>query len=232
MREVAELSGADFFGVGDLTPAREAILEQGGPVIARFTRSVSVGIALPHAIVEELPRSADPAVAMGYRRAYDTLNTRLDIIASHLAGIIQRGGCDAFPVPSSRPVSRDDHLRAMFSHKLAARLAGLGWIGKNCMLITPEVGPRARWVTVLTDAPLEPTGAPLDDRCGSCAECVNACPPRAFTGEPFRPGENREMRFNAWMCQNHLDAIEQATGQRVCGLCIHACPHGRRRNSP
>ncbi len=227
LRAAADLAGADFFGAADLTPAYDAILEQGGPVVARFPRAVSVGVVLPHAIVDDLP-SGDWAVATAYRRAYDTLNMRLDIIASHLGGIIQRKGYDAFPVPASGPAGLRS-LQGVFSHKLAAHLAGLGWIGRSCMLITPEAGPRVRWVTVLTDVPLEPTGAPLGERCGSCTECVDACPPRAFTGEPFRPDEPREARFDASKCAKHLKSVEQSTGLRVCGLCISACPHGKKR---
>lgn len=229
LREAVDLAGADFFGVADLTPVRNAILEQGGPTLARFPRGVSVGINLPHAIVDELPNAVpNHAVAVGYRRAYDTLNMRLDILASHIGGIIQRAGYDAFPVPASGPAGLKN-MQAVFSHKLAAHLAGLGWIGKNCMLITPEVGPRVRWVTVLTDAPLDPTGAPMDPRCGSCTACVDACPPQAFTGEPFRPDEPREVRFDAEKCAKHLKSMEQSIGLRVCGLCISACPHGRSR---
>ena len=228
LRDAAGLAGADFFGVANLTPAHDAILEQGGPVVARFPRAVSVGIVLPHAIVDALPEG-DWAVATAYRRAYDSLNMRLDLLASHLGSIIQRAGYDAFPIPASGPAGIKS-LQGIFSHKLAAHLAGLGWIGKSCMLITPEVGPRVRWVTVLTDALLDPTGTPMDERCSACTECVDACPPHAFTGEAFRPDEPRDVRFDAGKCAKHLKHVEQSTGFRVCGLCIEACPYGKRRS--
>ena len=53
--EFARALGADFFGVADLSPAHDAILAQGGPVIGGFPR-VSLGIGLLHAIVDQLPR--------------------------------------------------------------------------------------------------------------------------------------------------------------------------------
>jgi len=74
----------------------------------------------------------------------------------------------------------------LFSHKMAARLTGLGWIGPNYLLITLGIGPRVRWVTVFTDAPLK-AGEPMPDRCGDCRLCVETCPPKAFTGRPFDP---------------------------------------------
>jgi hypothetical protein len=66
-------------------------------------------------------------------------------------------------------------LKDVRAHKLAAHLAGLGWIGKSCLLLTEQFGPRVRFVSVLTDAPLE-AGSPLDKPCGKCQVCIDACP--------------------------------------------------------
>jgi len=93
------------------------------------------------------------------------------------------------------------------------------------MLITPENGPRVRWSTVLTDAPLEATGEPLQVQCGDCRECVEICPVNAFTGEPFRENEPREVRYDARKCEEYLSGDEE---WKVCGLCIYICPHGRK----
>ena len=166
----ARAMGAGFFGVADLSPAREAIQAQGGPTIAGFPRAVSIGIALLHAIVDQLPNRADRAVAMQYRHhGYGLVNERLDHIASQLAGALQREGHRSLPVAASQTVS-DERLCGIFSNKMAAHLSGLGWIGKSCLLVTPEAGPRVRWATVLTEAPLEPAGGPMPPRCGDCRE--------------------------------------------------------------
>jgi len=229
VRGLAEGMGTDFFGVADLSPAYDAILEQGGPVIAEFPWAISIGIILLHAIVDQLPQRADLAVAMIYRHhCYDLVNQRLDHIASRLSGVLQREGYRALPVPASQSVD-EERLRGIFSHKMAAHLAGLGWIGKSCLLVTPEVGPRVRWATVLTDAPLKATGEPMEERCGNCQQCVEICPPRAFTGQPFREGEPRDVRFAAHKCQEYSVETKEATGLRTCGLCLYVCPHGRKR---
>ena len=66
----------------------------------------------------------------------------------------------------------------VFPHKTAATQAGLGWIGKTALFVSPRLGPRLRLATVFTDAEL-PVGEPVTEgRCGSCRRCVDACPDR------------------------------------------------------
>jgi epoxyqueuosine reductase len=227
LRKLALELGADFFGVADLAPARDAVRDQGGDDIARWPLAVSVGIALPGSIVDQLPRRAERAVSVNYyHHCYDIINLRLDLITSRLAGFLERQGFGAMPLPASERAD-DERICASFSHKLAAHLAGLGWIGKSCLLVTPEVGPRARWSTVLTDAPLRATGGPLDERCGECIECVDICPQQAFTGRAFREDEPREARYDARKCERHLQVKGSAAGRVACGMCIYVCPHGR-----
>jgi epoxyqueuosine reductase QueG len=228
IENLAETWGADFFGVADLSLARDAILAQGGTVIAQYPRAVSIGIALLHAIVNQLPRRAERAVATGYRyHCYDLINQRLDLIASRLSNVLQRDGYRALPVPASKTVD-DERLCAVFSHKMAAHLAGLGWIGKSCLLVTSEMGPRVRWATVLTDAPLKATGEPMEERCGTCVQCVEVCPVKAFTGRPFREDESREARYDASKCDRYFARMEEQDEVAVCGLCLYICPQGRQ----
>ena len=221
--------GADYFGIADLSPAHDTILEQGGTEIADYPRSVSVGIALFHPIVDQLPRRQERAVAVNYRsHCYDVINARLDEIVSRMASVLQREGYRAFPIPATKRVD-DDRICGIFSHKLSAHLAGLGWIGKNCLLITPDMGPRVRWATVLTDAALATTGRPVDERCADCHECVDICPVKAFTGQPFRAGEPRSARFAARKCDRYFSKMREKDAETaVCGLCLYACPYGRQ----
>lgn len=230
LQQQADLRGAQFLGVADLTPAGHEIERQGGAEVAAFPRAVSAGIALPDAIVDLLPQRHERAVAIDYRHhAYDVINERLDLLASELGSLVQAAGHRARPVPASKRVD-DGALAAVFSHKLAAHLAGLGWIGRSCLLVTPERGPRVRWVTVLTDAPLTPTGGPMEPACGDCRECVDICPVQAFTGRAFRPDEAREARYDAHACSAYFAALaEQLPEAPVCGLCLYVCPHGRGR---
>ena len=229
LRVSAMTWGADYFGIADLSPAHDTILEQGGTEIAEYPRSVSVGIALFHPIVDQLPRRQERAVAVNYRsHCYDVINARLDEIIWRIASVLQREGYRAFPIPATKRVD-DDRICGIFSHKLSAHLAGLGWIGKNCLLITPDMGPRVRWATVLTDAALATTGRPVDERCADCHECVDICPVKAFTGQPFRAGEPRSARFAARKCDRYFSKMREKDAETaVCGLCLYACPYGRQ----
>jgi epoxyqueuosine reductase len=215
-------------GVADLSLAKEAVREQGGEFAAKFPYCVSLGIVLPHAIVDMLPQREQRAVQISYRsHAYDVINDRLNDAASRVASLIQTNGYSAMPVPAAKHTN-EEKLSALFSHKLGARLAGLGWIGKSCLLVTEEHGPRVRFVSVLTDAPFEPTGKPMEQRCGGCMECVKACPVRAFTGRNFVAAEPREARYDAHKCNAYFNSLEAQGKLTVCGMCLFACPHGRR----
>jgi epoxyqueuosine reductase len=227
LRSLAKREEIDFLGVADLTPAHDYILDTGGPAPASYPRCVSLGISLMDSIVDGLPDKDRDGRAEHYRmHAYDVVNARLDQSASKIAGLLQRRGHNAWPM--SRMVRASGKpLTAVFSHKLGAHLAGLGWIGKSCMLITPERGPRVRWASVLTDAPLEHTGRAMEQRCGDCTQCVDICPVHAYTGRNFTEGEPREMRFDAAKCNDYLNSLEAAGRPRVCGLCLYACPYGR-----
>jgi len=229
LEKLARDMGVDFYGVADLGPAHDAILEQGGEDVASYPRAVSFGIAMFDSIVDALPRrQEEPVVTINYlHHCYDVINARLDAIASRIAGELQREGYRTLPVPTAE---RHDSERicAQFSQKLAARHAGLGWIGKSCLLVTPEVGPRVRWGSVLTEAPLAPTGGPLDERCGQCTECVDICPQNAFTGRPFIEGEPREARYDAAACERYFKEGKTTEGRVACGMCIYVCPWGRK----
>jgi epoxyqueuosine reductase QueG len=226
--ELANGLGADFVGIADLAPAREAICEQGGEKLASYPFALSVGIRLMDSIIDELPNRHQRWVAATFRlHAYDLVNARLDAITSRAASLLQNEGFRALPIPASNVLDTTKLIGA-FSHKLAAHLAGLGWIGKSCLLVTPQVGPRVRWATVLTNAPLEVSGRPLDSRCGECTNCADICPAKAFTGRIFQDNEPRSMRFNAHACKAYLQETEKATGLSVCGLCTYACPHGSK----
>ena len=229
IKSIVDAEGIEFLGVADLSSAQDAILAQGGTEVARFPRAVSIGKTLVHAIVDGLCVAANTRAAELYRYyCYDLVNDRLDKVALRISSVLQARGFAALPVPAAPRAVVLDRLCGIFSSKMAAHLAGLGWIGKSCLLVTPEVGPRVRWASVLTDAPLPPTGKPMPPRCGDCQACVKACPAAAFTGRPFVPEEHRDARFRAADCDQHLRAMKEQIGLRVCGMCVKVCPHGRK----
>ncbi|QLH75237.1 MAG: epoxyqueuosine reductase [Methanomassiliicoccales archaeon] len=218
----------DLFGIADLRPHKEKRISYGLD-IAPYDFAISIGISLMDDVVDLVPSRDDKWAAVSYQtHAYDIINDRLDALASRIATVIQRAGHRAMPVAASA-VADDKELRGVVSHKMAAHLAGLGWIGKSCLLVTPERGPRVRWATVLTDAPLKASGRPMASRCGECTACVNACPVGAFTGREYIDGEPREARFDAYKCDRYLKQRENQGMLKVCGMCLYICPYGRRK---
>jgi epoxyqueuosine reductase len=122
-------------------------------------------------------------------------------------------------------------LYALFNHKMAATTAGLGWIGRNGLLINPDYGPRLSLVTVLTDAPLEPDGPMEQSLCGDCTLCVQYCPSKAITGAEWSRSSPFVELVRLDACRSHKETKRLTEGKPNCGLCINICPYGRNDES-
>ena len=217
---------ADFLCIADILPVRDALSKNWPLPLEGLSCGISIGMALNNWIVDRLSPSPEILYAKLYwHHCYAVVNQQLDWIVLRMAAMIQREGFRAGPVPVTVKVDAQE-LLGPFTHKAVGRLAGLGWIGKSCLLVTPQVGPRVRWATVLTNAPFRPTGKPLDQGCGSCECCVKACPVDAFTGREFRQDEPIEFRYDVKKCQAYLKSA------LVCGLCLASCPRGRTSGRP
>lgn len=216
--------GASFVGFADLLPAREYIRKEHGEALLHYPRAVVIGLAYPREVVNQLTEGPTHT----YLYYYNVLNRKLDEMALLLANYLQDQGHQAFPIPASQRTG-DERLSGIFSHRLAANLAGLGWIGKNSSFIHPDFGPRHRLVTILSDAQFD-TGTPRENGCGACRACVEACPAGAITGKEFLAEDDLEERFIGHLCDEHLSRVRSAFGKRVCGKCIAACPYGKRGN--
>jgi len=99
---------------------------------------------------------------------------------------------------------------------MIGKLAGLGWIGRNNLLVNPQLGSRYRLVTILTDMPLVNDEA-LNRDCGKCMACLKTCPAKAIK-------ENKE-DFDHWACLDKLKEFRRqgVVGQHICGVCVKAC---------
>ena len=214
--------GADLFGIADLVPVRNFVLSQGPSTIGQFPRAVSMGIRLNDWIVDSHSPNETRRNSLYWHHVYDVVTQSLDFLAYDVTRWLTGRGFQAFPVPGSTPYDFEK-LLGVFSHKLAAHLAGLGWIGKSCLLLTEPFGPRVRFVSVLTDALLD-AGSPLDKPCGKCRVCIDACPVKAFTGMDFNPQEGRDVRFDIFKCSEYRR-------EHPCGLCVSSCPKGKKAPS-
>ena len=223
----ARRMGAAYFGIADLSLTRGgAITPYETRLISEYPLAISIGVPLIPQVVDRISDQTDVFALQNYRfHATQVVNPLIDQITRRLSSVLVYEKHSALPVPASQVVDTKNRY-SMFSNKMAASLSGLGWIGKSCLLITPNLGPRVRWGTILTDAPLE-TGNPMEVKCGSCTKCVEACPAQAFTGKNFDSSEPREARMIVQRHVQFAEEREKAIGKGVCGLCVYICPFGK-----
>jgi len=129
-------------------------------------------------------------------------------------------------------VVNDETLRALLPQKTVATLSGIGWIGKNAMLVTEEAGSAIRLTAVLTNAPLE-CGTPVTkSKCApDCTVCAAACPANAPLGGLWEAGIDRDEYFDARACQTAARARGMAllgVDRSLCGLCASNCPYTKK----
>jgi epoxyqueuosine reductase len=202
--------GFDLFGVADVSGLRGDLLFEPS-TRERFGRAISLGKRLSDAVLDDL---RDHPTQL-YFHHYRQMNFFLDRAAFLLADDIQKRGFGSIAVPASQLVDWDKQ-RAHLSHKHVGAAAGLGWLGRNNLLVNPELGSRFRLVTVLTDMPLE-ADAPLMRDCGSCRACLASCPAGAIK-------ETRE-EFDHLACYETLKDFRKKgyVSQFICGLCVRDC---------
>jgi epoxyqueuosine reductase QueG len=216
--------GASLVGVADTRHFNELPLDP-PDLLSPFKRALSIAIRLPGAVFEQIIDRPTPI----YGAVYKIANRTLDDIAFHTVGILQNDGFKGLLIPASQTVDRERWYGAI-SHKAVARMAGLGWLGKSLLLVNPVHGPRIRLSTVLTDAPLA-ADEPMENRCGDCMLCADACPVDAIKGvktEDHYPSRDAALHFSR--CVEKLVGEFSKlpnVGGAVCGICIKACPYGR-----
>lgn len=201
----------DVWGVADLSLYDKELVAVDDPLKDGLTFAISFGLVLSKGIVGTL--TDGPTLL--YLHHYRQLNYRLDMTGYLLSREIERKGFNAVPFAASQVVDWQNQ-RAHISHKKVGEIAGVGWIGRNNLLVHPVFGARVRYNTVLTDMPLK-TGKPLAENCGQCRACIDVCPAGAIK-------EKRE-DFDHQGCYLMLKRFrnERNLGHHICGICIKAC---------
>lgn len=218
LKQVLYEQGADLAGAGDMT----------GIGNCRYPVGVAVAVALPKKVVRDLKDG--PTVE--YYHLYDELNQKLNQIVLAGEAFLKERGFQAYAQTTDRVKVNDDYVSPV-PHKTVAARAGLGWIGKNCLLVTPEYGPAVRISSLFTDALLETEEPYTKSRCGKCTACVQNCPAGALRGTLWEAGMTRNEIVDVKSCyEKQLEIMYAQTGIRtdLCGKCFAVCRYTRTQD--
>jgi epoxyqueuosine reductase QueG len=222
IRKVAKAKGTDLVGFADVSKFPDGEDNTWNPryYLPDAKTVIVMGLKLNDALWDRLTGNYDvhSANLRSYLSHYNY--DLLDFIAVQVARYIEDLGYDAYPIQARTESKREKVFIGYFPFKETARLGGLGSMGKNTMLITPEFGPRVRLVTVITDLKIDVLRKPLfektiEDICGDCTLCIDTCPVRALNYE------DGVAKIDQRKCQGYMDVAQN------CALCQGICIRGK-----
>lgn len=184
---------------------------------ARSVIVIGLPISLP--VLETSP-------SIYYRELYNTVNILLDQYTYRLANFLTERGYPSVFVPrdgyGSIKVLLENPI-ALFSHRHAAFLAGLGNFGVNNVILTPRYGPRVRFGSILTTADLPPDPLLDEQLCIHCMRCVDMCPSSALDKDDYPAGLTDKRACASYSVELNERFVSP------CGICIKVCPVGEDR---
>lgn len=209
--------GADIVGFGKLE----------GYVGDEYAVGISVGVAVPVDIVKDLLE----APTLAYYEYYYEATKKLDKIAKTCEDYLSSMGYTTFAQTTDRNFIGGSGTITRLPHKTVATCAGLGWIGKNGLLVTPEYGPAVRLTSILTHAKLD-CGEPIEEsKCGDCTICRDVCPGQAIEGILWGKGLYNKRLIDIDKCHNtQVKIMKEQTGIEVdlCGKCFACCRYTQK----
>jgi epoxyqueuosine reductase QueG len=209
LKSFAAEMGADLLGVAETARIERYIDDEIKSETARLPYVVSVGIRLQKSVLNTLIDRPNQI----YKTHYRQVNAALDQLTHDLARYIQNKGFNALPVAASFILDWQKQ-NAHVSHKHAALAAGMGFLGRNNLLVHPQYGAAVRLSSVFTDMPLS-VDQPIPNDCGECLACMAACPADAIDLDHF-DFDKCYAQIKEFSHHNNYNLL-------ICGLCVKAC---------
>lgn len=130
---------------------------------------------------------------------------KTDSISNQIANMLISEGFNAFAHSDNNLIASGVfdgmYEETPLPHKTIATLSGIGWIGKNNLLVTPEYGSALCIGVVLTDTPLNTTQQKIiESKCGKCKNCINVCQENALKDTIWRKGMSRKEMIHVEKC--------------------------------
>ncbi|MFT4551732.1 MAG: epoxyqueuosine reductase [Chlamydiales bacterium] len=175
---------------------------------------------------EKLPFRNDSGLVASYARGRDYHNIHRKRLKKFIRWMEERSG--------QKEIARGFSDSAPVLEKALAVQAGLGWFGKNTLLIHRRFGTFILLSGLFTTLDLEHTRSHLQlriPRCGSCQKCIDACPVNAFSS-PYVLDANRCLSYHLIESKNQIpeDIKKQNPGYVFgCDICQDVCPHNHRK---
>jgi epoxyqueuosine reductase QueG len=219
LKEYLLVLGAVLVGFADLES-----------INAASRNNMKYGIAFAVNIKPQVVQGIGEGPTKEYYDEYKRINETLDNIAILCVKYIESAGYNAIGQTSTF-VTSDNNLSTALPHKTVATRAGLGWIGKNALLLTTEYGSAIRISSVLTDMPLIADNPINESKCGKCTKCVETCPAGAIKGTTWNMNSIREQLIDPFKCRKKArELLKERIGieSAICGKCIEVCPFTQR----
>lgn len=162
-----------------------------------------------------------------FENGIQSARVRLEVVVAEIEALLRSRGVRYWVPPVAQ--ENETELLAPFSFKFAAVNAGLGWIGKNDVVITRRYGPRVRLSAILIDAPFAYGQPKTRSECPeNCTLCVDICPCKALKNRLWTIDSQRAEIIDYRRCNRMRSAYIPRLGRKsACGLCLAACPFGQ-----
>lgn len=217
LKSILADKGAALVGCADLSEVSSK----------KWKCGVSVAVPVPVSVVKGI----EDGPTREYFQAYHEVESLLDQIVLTGEAFLLEQGYAAFAQTSTR-IREDSDWRTEIPHKTVATNAGIGWIGKSCLLVTKEFGSAIRISSILTDAPLVCDKPIRESQCAGCNQCVKACPAQALSGIAWNVEIDRDRMLNKEACvEKQIELTRKRTGietEFLCGRCFAVCPFTQR----